>query len=205
MSPMSSCSGMSNGVELSESLHPLSDDVLVVAARSGEEWAFVELCARNSQRVFSMIYRVTKNREDAEDALQSSIVRALLHLEQFDGRSSFATWFTRIGINSALMILRQKRFRLESSIDSTPEEESWHPLQIADYAPNPEERYAAYERSTHLKRAICQLPPALRSVVELAKMEGHSIKQIAHQMGISVPATKSRLGRAKAALRKSMT
>jgi RNA polymerase sigma-70 factor (ECF subfamily) len=196
---------MSNGVELSESLHPLSDDVLVVAARSGEEWAFVELCARNSQRVFNTIYRVTKNREDAEDALQSSIVRALLHLEQFDGRSSFATWFTRIGINSALMILRQKRFRLESSIDSTAEEESWHPLQIADYAPNPEERYAAYERSTHLKRAICQLPPALRSVVELAKMEGHSIKQIARKMGISVPATKSRLGRAKAALRKSMT
>jgi RNA polymerase sigma-70 factor (ECF subfamily) len=152
-----------------------------------------------------MIYRVTRNREDAEDALQSSILRALLHIKQFDGRSSFATWFTRIGINSALMILRQKRFRVESSIDSTPEEESWHPLQIADYGLNPEEHYIAYERSKHLKRAICQLPAPLRSVVELGKMEGHSIKKIAHRMGISVPATKSRLGRAKAALRKSMT
>jgi RNA polymerase sigma factor (sigma-70 family) len=202
---MSSCSGISNGVERSESLNPMSDDGLVAAAQSGQEWAFAELCARNSQRVFSMIYRVTKNREDAEDALQSSILRALLHLKQFDGRSSFATWFTRIGINSALMILRQKRFRLESSIDSALEEESWHPLQIADYAPNPEEHYAAYEGSAHLKRAISQLPPGLRSVVEQAKMEGHSIKQIAHQMGISVPATKSRLGRAKAALRKSLT
>lgn len=202
---MSACSAINDGVQLSDSLDPMSDDLLVAAAQAGHEWAFVELCTRNSQRVFSMIYRVTKNREDAEDALQSSILRALLHLEQFDGRSSFATWFTRIGINSALMILRQKRFRLESSIDSAPEGESWHPLQIADYAPNPEEYYAAYERSTRLKRAVCQLPPALRSVVELAKMEGHSIKQIAHKMGISVPATKSRLGRAKAALRKSMT
>jgi RNA polymerase sigma factor (sigma-70 family) len=202
---MSSCSGISDGIELSESLNPISDDGLVLAAQSGQEWAFVELCARNSQRVFSMIYRVTKNREDAEDALQSSILRALLHLKQFDGRSSFATWFTRIGINSALMILRQKRFRLESSIDSAPEEESWHALQIADYAMNPEEQYAAFERSMHLGRAICQLPAPLRSVVELGKMEGHSIKQIAHKMGISVPATKSRLGRAKAALRKSMT
>jgi RNA polymerase sigma factor (sigma-70 family) len=202
---MSSCSGVSDGIELSESLNPMSDDGLVVAAQSGQEWAFVELCARNSQRVFSMIYRVTKNREDAEDALQSSILRALLHIKQFDGRSSFATWFTRIGINSALMILRQKRFRLESSIDSAPEEESWHALQIADYAMNPEEQYAAFERSMHLGRAICQLPGPLRSVVELGKMEGHSIKQIAHKMGISVPATKSRLGRAKAALRKSMT
>ena len=198
---MSFCSGISNGIEL----NPMSDDGLVAAAQSGQEWAFVELCARNSQRVFSMIYRVTKNREDAEDALQSSILRALLHLKQFDGRSSFATWFTRIGINSALMILRQKRFRLESSIDSAPEEESCHPLQIADCAMNPEERYAALQRSMHLGRAICQLPAPLRSVVELGKMEGHSIKQIAHKMGISVPATKSRLGRAKAALRKSMT
>jgi RNA polymerase sigma factor (sigma-70 family) len=202
---MSSCSAISDAVELSDSPDPMSDDVLVAAAQAGQEWAFTELCTRNSQRVFSMIFRVTKNREDAEDALQSSILRALLHLEQFDGRSSFATWFTRIGINSALMILRQKRFRLESSIDSAPEEDSWHPLQIADYAPNPEERYAAYERSTHLNTAICQLPVQLRSVVELAKTEGYSIKQIAQKMGISVPATKSRLGRAKAALRKSMT
>ncbi len=198
---MSSCSGISNGV----ALDPMSDDGLVAAAQSGQEWAFVELCARNSQRVFSMIYRVTRNREDAEDALQSSILRALLHMKQFDGRSSFATWFTRIGINSALMILRQKRFRPESSIDTAPEEEGWHPLQIADYALNPEERYAAYERSMHLKRAICQLPPSLRSVVEMGKMEGHSMKQIADRMRISVPAAKSRLGRAKAALRKSMT
>ena len=114
---MSSCSAINDGVEL-------SDDVLVAAAQAGQEWAFVELCTRNSQRVFSMIYRVTKNREDAEDALQSSILRALLHLGQFDGRSSFATWFTRIGINSALMILRQKRFRQESSIDSAPEEQT---------------------------------------------------------------------------------
>ena len=201
---MSCCSGISNSAELSESLHPLSDDGLVEAAQSGQEWAFAELCARNSQRVFSMIYRVTRNREDAEDALQSSILRALLHLKQFDGRSSFATWFTRIGINSALMILRQKRFRLESSIDSAPEEESWHPLQIADYSLNPEEHYAASERSMHLKKAICQLPAPLRAVVELGKMEGRSLRQVADKIGISVPATKSRLGRAKAALRKSM-
>jgi RNA polymerase sigma factor (sigma-70 family) len=202
---MSSCSAISDGVELSDSINPMSDAVLVAAAQAGQEWAFVELCTRNSQRVFSMIYRVTRNREDAEDALQSSILRALLHIKQFDGRSSFATWFTRIGINSALMILRQKRFRVESSIDSTPEEEGWHPLQIADHALNPEEHYAACERSGHLRRAICQLPAQLRSVVELGQMEGHSLKKIAHRMGISIPATKSRLGRAKAALRKSMT
>jgi len=121
-----------------------------------------------------------------------------------DGRSSFATWFTRIGINSALMILRKRRIRLETSIDATAEGETWQTWQIADHSVDPEKHYVGHERSAHLKNAICRLPSALRLVVECGQMEGHSMKQIAHNMGISIPATKSRLARAKVALRKSM-
>jgi DNA-directed RNA polymerase specialized sigma24 family protein len=104
---MSSCSVINNS--FAQHLEPsdMDDDLLVQSAQAGEEWAFVELCTRNSKRVFNTIYGVTKNREDAEDALQDSMMRAFLHLKQFDGRSSFATWFTRIGINSALMIRRR--------------------------------------------------------------------------------------------------
>jgi RNA polymerase sigma factor (sigma-70 family) len=201
---VSACSVLSSGIALRLEPSVMEDDLLIEAARAGQEWAFVELCARNSKRVFNTIYGVTKNREDAEDALQDSIMRAFLHLKQFDGRSSFATWFTRIGINSALMILRKKRIRLETSLDATAEGETWQTWQIADDSANPEEHYTGHERSVHLKRAICRLPTTLRSVVELGQMEGHSMKQIARNMGISVPATKSRLARAKAALRKSM-
>jgi RNA polymerase sigma factor (sigma-70 family) len=183
-------------------INSMSDDCLIVAAQSGQEWAFVELCTRSSKRVYHSIYQVTKNHEDAEDALQDSTMRAFLHLRQFDGRSSFATWFTRIGINSALMILRKKRIRPETSLDATCEDESWQQGRVA-YA-DPEEFYALCERSVHLRRAICHLPASLRAVVEHGQLEGHSMKQIASEMGISVPATKSRLARAKAALRKSM-
>jgi RNA polymerase sigma-70 factor (ECF subfamily) len=147
---------------------------------------------------------VTRNREDAEDALQDSMLRAFQHLRQFDGRSSFATWFTRIGINSALMILRKKRVRPETSMDVTAEEESWRHWQISGHSTDPEKHYVVRERSRHLRRAIGQLPTSLRSVIELGQMKGHSTKQIARDMGISVPATKSRLARARAALRKSM-
>jgi RNA polymerase sigma factor (sigma-70 family) len=201
---MSSCSVISNS--FSQHLEPseMDDDFLVQSAQAGEEWAFVELCARNSKRVFNTIYGVTKNREDAEDALQDSIMRAFLHLKQFDGRSSFATWFTRIGINSALMILRKRRIRLETSIDATAEGETWQTWEIADHSADPEKHYVGHERSVHLKKAICRLPSALRLVVERGQMEGHSMKQIANNMGISIPATKSRLARAKVALRKSM-
>jgi RNA polymerase sigma factor (sigma-70 family) len=202
---MSACSVVSSKIAHRFEPNALSEDRLIAAAQAGQEWAFVELCTRYSKRVFNTIYGVTKNREDAEDALQDSMMRAFLHLKQFDGRSSFATWFTRIGINSALMILRKRRIRLETSIDATADGETWQTWQIADYSANPEEHYTGYERSMRLKRAICRLPNTLRSVVELGQMEGHSMKQIAHNMGISIPATKSRLARAKVALRKSMT
>jgi RNA polymerase sigma factor (sigma-70 family) len=201
---MSSCSIASSNIARFPEGNTMNDDFLVEAAQAGQEWAFVELCSRYSKRVFNTIYSVTKNREDAEDALQDSLMRAFQHLQQFDGRSSFATWFTRIGINSALMILRKKRIRQETSMDVTTEGEGWHTWQLADPAADPEHSYVGHERSRHLRRAIGHLPNTLRSVVERGQLEGHSMKQIARTMGISIPATKSRLARAKVALRKSM-
>ena len=118
---MSSCTVVRSSIAPRLEPAAMDEEMLIEAAQAGEEWAFVELCTRNSKRVFNTIYGVTKNREDAEDALQDSMMRAFLHLKQFDGRSSFATWFTRIGINSALMILRKRRIRLETSMDATAE------------------------------------------------------------------------------------
>jgi RNA polymerase sigma-70 factor, ECF subfamily len=182
----------------------IADEFLLAAAQSGEEWAFVELCGRNSARAFHLILRVTKNREDAEDALQDSILRAFRNLHQFDGRSSFATWFTRIGINSALMILRKQRVRQETSFDATEDGETWDPWQVADHSPNPEQCFVKLQSARHLRSAIGDLPATLRSILELGPMEGRSMKEIARNMGITVPAAKSRLARAKAALRASM-
>jgi RNA polymerase sigma factor (sigma-70 family) len=199
------CDGVKHGIDCNAELQTLSDEGLIAAALSGQERAFVELCTRSAKRAFSTIYSVTKNREDAEDALQDSMLRAFQHLRQFDGRSSFATWFTRIGINSALMILRKKRVRPETAMDVTAEVESWRHWQISEHATDPEKHYAVRERSRRLRRAIGQLPSSLRPVIEQGQMKGHSTKQIADYMGISVPATKSRLARARVALRKSMT
>ena len=199
------CDVAEHGIDLNIEFHTMSNEGLIAAAQSGHEWAFVELCTRSAKRAFSTIYSVTKNREDAEDALQDSMLRAFQHLRQFDGRSSFATWFTRIGINSALMILRKKRIRPETPMDVTAEVESWRHWQISGHATDPEKHYAASERSRHLRQAIGQLPSSLRFAIEQGQMKGHSTKQIADHMGISVPATKSRLARARVALRKSMT
>src|SRR6201998_398189 len=97
----------------------LGEDRLVEAAKRGHSTAFGTLCERYSQQLFRAAHRITRNREDAEDAVQDTLLRGFVHLRDFDGRSSFATWLTRIAINSALMILRKKR-----AIPSVPFEDS---------------------------------------------------------------------------------
>ena len=182
---------------------PVAEDFLITMAQAGQRWAFAELSRRNYSRLYRSIYRVTRDCEDAEDALQDSMLKAFRHIGQFDGRSSFATWLTRIGINSALMILRKKRIRQETSMD-TVEEATPGLLLMARRLPNPEQIYVARERSLRLQRALTGLPQNLRSVVELRKTEGQSLKEIARSMNISVPAAKSRLARARTELRKAM-
>src|ERR1700679_1653789 len=96
---------------------------LVAAARSGSTAAFSELRAIYAPRVYRKLVTMTKNREDAEDALQDTFLRAYMALHTFEERSSFYTWVTRIAINSALMILRRRRTRSEVSFDNLGETE----------------------------------------------------------------------------------
>ena len=97
----------------------MSDAVLVSTAKSGDADAFVELTKRHSNRLLRTTYRITRNRQDAEDALQDSFLKAFSHLNDFQEKASFSTWLTRIAINSALMIMRKKRGCFEISIDGT--------------------------------------------------------------------------------------
>src|ERR1700731_4916212 len=87
----------------------INEDSLLATAKSGEAAAVDTLYRAHAEKLFRTVHRITRNREDAEDAVQDSFLRAFLHLQSFDGRSTFSTWLTRIAINSALMILRKKR------------------------------------------------------------------------------------------------
>ena len=183
----------------------LSEDVLVSAAQSGQEWAFVELCFRYSKRILFMLNSITKSREDAEDALQESILKAFVHFGTFNRASAFSTWFTRIAINSALMILRRRRTRPEFSndapVDGSMKKVQW---EIADRRLNPEDHCIELERHCRLQAAISRLPKIYRHVVESQRRSEASIKEIAEEAGITVSAAKSRLLRARETLRGSM-
>jgi RNA polymerase sigma-70 factor, ECF subfamily len=187
-----------------ETSDEMSDAILVAAAQSGDDVAFVELCNRHSDRILRTLYQITKNREDAEDALQDSFLKAFTHIHKFEGRSLFSSWLTRIAINSALMLLRKRRSRNEIPIEipSDGERPELH-YEIVDPNEDPEAQYARLEKSERLRMEILRLRPRFRSVVELHQFQECSAAEIADTLSISVAAVKSRLLRARAALRKS--
>jgi RNA polymerase sigma-70 factor (ECF subfamily) len=193
-----------NPVPFRGSLRMLNDELLVLAAKSGDVTAFAELRRRHSSRLLRTTYRITRNWEDAEDAVQNSFLKVFLHLNRFESRSSFASWLTSIGINSALMIMRKKRSR-EISIDGLNDDsgasERW---ELPDLREDPERCYARNEREELLKNAIRRLRPKFREVVELQRTGELSTNELAQLLGVSVPAVKSRLARARMALRTSL-
>jgi RNA polymerase sigma-70 factor (ECF subfamily) len=174
---------------------------LVAAARSGSSAAFAELREIYAPRVYRKLVTMTKNREDAEDALQDTFLRAYMALHTFEERSSFYTWVTRIAINSALMILRRRRTRSEVSFDSPGEtEEESSGFEFKDTGPSPE--YICLHRQSYacMLRSIWKLQPRLRQVIEMQTVENYSIREIAQALEISQAAVKSRLSRARARL-----
>ena len=179
------------------------EERLVEAAKRGHSTAFATLCERHSKQLFRAAQNITRNHEDAEDAVQDALLSAFVHLRNFDGRSKFGTWLTRIAINSALMILRKKR---NAPLDLGGAEDSFigglnHEIQ--DRAPNPELHYAKREEARILNNAIQELRPALREVVQKQQLQETSIRETAAAIGISEAAAKARLFHARVKLRKS--
>jgi RNA polymerase sigma-70 factor, ECF subfamily len=183
---------------------PATAEALVVeAAKLGNHSAFEELWARHSNTAFKLVYRIIGNRDDAEDTLQDAWMKAFIHLKTFDGRSKFSTWLARIAINSALMVLRRKRSRPETSMDWSGDDETWQQWEVPDNSLNIEDLYLK-KTELKLKEAIERLRPPLRSVMEIQRLHYRSNKEVADAVGISVTAVKSRLLRARALLRSSL-
>ena len=182
-------------------LRAWSDEQLIAAAKNGRRAPFGELYERHMKRVSYVTRRITRNREDAEDAVQDCFLSAFVHLKDFDGRSRFSTWLTRIAINAALMKLRKKRGLQEVPIDEpNPSSESVAQREFRDGAPDPEESCSLRERKRMVESAISGLRPRTRNVVELIHLQERSIRETAQILGISTGAVKSRMFHAKIAL-----
>ena len=182
-------------------LRAWSEEQLIAAAKTGRQAPFGELCERHMKQVSYVTRRITRNREDAQDAAQECFLNAFVHLKDFDGRSQFATWLTRIAINAALMKLRKNRGAREVPIDEpSPSPELAAQREFRHDAPDPEQSCSLRERKRIVKSAISGLRPRARNVVELIHLQEHSIRETAQILGISTGAVKTRMFHAKIAL-----
>jgi RNA polymerase sigma-70 factor (ECF subfamily) len=188
---------------------PVVDDgelELVSRAREGDSSAFSTLIQRYEGRIFRLAMNITQNREDAEDVLQESFLKAYEHLDQFLGNSKFYTWIVRIAVNQALMKLRKRRNDRSVSLDEQIDTgEDTVVREIAAWDPDPEERYSQEELSTILTEAVDELAPIYRTVFTLRDVDGLSTEETAEALELSVPAVKSRLLRARLQLRDRLT
>jgi len=149
---------------------------------------------------------ITSNKEDAEDVLQESFLKAYTNLGRFQGNSRFYTWLVRIAVNESLMKLRKRRSDRQVSLDEKleTEDDGLLPREIVDWGDNPEQRYAKTEWQEILAEATQTLEPAFRTVFTLRDVEQLSTEETAEALGLSVPAVKSRLLRARLKLRQRL-
>lgn len=179
------------------------DEALAAAAMMGEEKAFETLVTRYQPRIFALALRYTRIREDAEDVVQQTFQKTFVYLKTFQGKSSFATWLTRIAINEALMWLRRARGLREVSLDDWGGDDGTGPqFDVPDASPDPETTYLQQEETRNLSIAIERLTPRLRSVVELKELRELSARETAQHMGLSVAAVKARMFHGRRQLRK---
>ncbi len=181
------------------------EGALVAAAKAGNTTAFEELVNRYEHKIFRLAQNITQNREDAEDVMQEAFLKSFSNLDRFQGNSRFYTWLVRIAVNEALMKLRKRRPNQVSLDEPVETAEDSMPREIEDWGPSPEQRYAQTQLQEILSGAIAELDPAFRIVFLLRDVEELSTEETAELLGLSVPAVKSRLLRARLRLRQRLS
>jgi|HubBroStandDraft_5_1064220.scaffolds.fasta_scaffold127765_2 RNA polymerase sigma-70 factor (ECF subfamily) len=178
---------------------------LVHAARNGDLSAFEQLVRRYDRKLLRIAQHVTHNQEDSQDVVQEAFLKAFEHLGDFREESQFSTWLIRIALNQSFMKLRKRHTAKEISLDNNFESDvDMPPMEVVDWAPNPEQLYGASELRNILVNILEELRPSLRAVFVLRDIEGLSIEQTAEALTLSHAAVKARLWRARLQLRERL-
>jgi RNA polymerase sigma-70 factor (ECF subfamily) len=182
----------------------ISDPILIEKIKSGDYQAFEALVTRYESKVYRLAIRMLRNPQDAEDALQDIFLQVHRGLPGFEGRSAFSTWLFRLATNVCLMKIRHRETEPSKLLpleDYLPRQEDGEIPQMVDWTTRPEEALLSKESREKMMGALEKLPPEYRAVFVLRDMEGFSNAETGESLGISVAAVKSRLHRARLALR----
>ena len=186
---------MENIAKLNHFGDDVSNSELVKKSQLGDKSAFEELVKRHQELVFSLSFKLTGNRELANDVAQEAFIRAWKAIGKFRGDSTFGTWIYRITVNTAWTLRKKAKKHYSLNIEDTQE-----PV-VVDEKKDPELVAINSDLSLVLRKALNQIPLEQRIIVELKNIEGRSHKEIADYLDISVTAAKVRLHRAHQKLR----
>ena len=178
----------------------------IEALRAGDRAEFARLVDAFSAPIYRLGLKILGNPQDAEDVLQNTFLSALTHFAGFEGRSSISTWLYRIASNEALMLLRRKKTTVNfDDFEAGADEDTPQPEVFVDWSDLPEDQLLSGESSTALNDAVKRLPEPLRMVFVLRDVEGISIRDTAEILNLTETNVKTRLLRARMALRESLS
>lgn len=178
-----------------------TDEQVVDRVRSGETALYEILVRRYNQRMYRVARAILRDDTEAEDVMQDAYVRAYQHLHQFEGRSPFSTWLTRIAVHEALARLRFRR-RMRQLDESNEEGDTAVP--VIEQSPNPEQEASKVELGRLLEEALLELPEQYRSVLMLRHVEEMSTAETAEALSLTEENVKVRLHRGRALMRRNL-
>ncbi|HMF41032.1 MAG TPA: sigma-70 family RNA polymerase sigma factor [Polyangia bacterium] len=188
---------------------PVSDEELVARARAKDFGAFEQLLDRYEDKIFRLAYRFVRNETEAKEVLQDTFLSIWRKLDTFKGDSQFGSWLYRVAANTALMRLRAQRRHPEVSTEELPagylDTFGALPPTGENWAKRPDDELQSDELRRHIQSAVDALPEIYRTVFLLRDVEGLSTEETAEILDISVPTVKTRLHRARIALRDTIT
>ncbi len=189
-------------------LAALTDQEVVVLARLGQESAFRDLIRRYERPVFSLVYRMVRDRELAEDLVQEAFIKALNALESYRPEFKFSSWIFKIANNAAIDHLRRREL-VTLSLDGapnaqTPDAIEATALQIGDRAESPLAELEAKEIGGAIEAAIARLRPEYRACIMLRHVEGRPYEEIAEMLGLPLGTVKTYIHRARNELREAL-
>jgi RNA polymerase sigma-70 factor (ECF subfamily) len=182
-----------------------TDAELVARAQAKDFAAFEELLDRYEDKVFRLAYRFVRNETEAQEILQDTFLSIWRKLGTFKGDAQFSSWLYRVAANAALMRLRAQRRHPEISTEELPvgflDNNGQLPAAGENWARRPDDQLQSEELRDHIQQAVDALPELYRTVFLIRDVEGLSTEETAEVLGISVPTVKTRLHRARIALR----
>jgi RNA polymerase sigma-70 factor (ECF subfamily) len=185
-----------------------TDQEIVLLARAGEEAAYRELIRRYERPLFSLLYRMVRDRELAEDLAQETFIKALNAIESYRPEYKFSSWIFKIANNTAIDHLRRRELdtlSLEGSPHAeTPDAVEATALQIGDRQESPLDAVEARELGGQIERAIAQLRPEYRSCILLRHVEGRAYEEIAEILSLPLGTVKTYIHRARNELRQAL-